>query len=133
MTSWTNDAALGQQLLNGAVGQTIAQVAADRQRDHPPRKRKPAKPKTCPTTSPDQSASALRSTNATVPFGAPGPVTVLRFTLEAVPDGRRDRRKTLRRGSLADWVHHADWPLLVPGVDITSQLILSWRPADRTA
>jgi hypothetical protein len=37
------DTALGQQLLDVAVGQAAVQIPADRDRDHLPRDRKPAK------------------------------------------------------------------------------------------
>src|SRR6266496_6469249 len=67
------DTALGQQLPDISVGQSIPQVPADRDRDHLPWNRKPAK--TEDEDEPDDITAPVsrppRSTNATVPVSCP--------------------------------------------------------------
>ena len=62
------DAALGQQFLNVAVGQAIAQIPAHRHGDHLPRKRKPANTEDEPEDVIAPASRPRRSANATLPF-----------------------------------------------------------------
>jgi hypothetical protein len=64
------DAALGKRLLDIPVGQAISQVPADRDRDHLPRERKPAKTEVVRGALTGPVSSQPRSANATVPVGA---------------------------------------------------------------
>jgi hypothetical protein len=61
------DAAFGYQLLDIPVGQPVAQVPADRHRDHRPRNPKPANTDDPDVDIPPVSAPQ-RSANATVPL-----------------------------------------------------------------
>ena len=80
MNSWVNrctpavdgdvihgDAALGQQLLDVPVGQAVAQVPADRERDHLPREPEAGEDRGRARCSHQTSLQSSRSTNATVP------------------------------------------------------------------